>query len=64
MPKQNWTNVNKTKANDTQFNQSQQEDPIDDVDDTRMTVLGPGVYDHHQFTTVKQQQMAFLKKSD
>ena len=53
--KQNWTNVNKTKVSDTQFNQSQQEDPVDDVDDTRMIVLSPGMYGCHQFTAVEQQ---------
>ena len=61
MPKQNWTNVNKTKVSDTQFSQSQQEDPADDIDDIRMTVLSPGMYGHHQFTAVEQQQMAYLK---
>ena len=59
-PKQNWTNVNKTKVSNTQFNQSQQEDPVDDVVDTRMTVLSQGMYDHHQFTAVEQQQMASI----
>ena len=34
-------NVNKTKFSDTQINQSQQEDPVDDIDDTRMKVLSP-----------------------
>ena len=60
-PKQNWTNVSKTKVSDTQFNKSQQEDPVDDVDDTRMTVLSPGMYNHHQFTAMEQWQMAYLK---
>ena len=60
-PKQIWTNVNKTKFSDTLFNQSQWEDPVDDVDDARMTLLSPGVYGHHQFNSVKQQQMAYLK---
>ena len=59
--KQNWTNANKTKVSDTQFNQSQQEDPVDDIDDTRMTVLSPCIYGSHQFTAVEQQQMAYLK---
>ena len=40
---------------------SQQEDSVDDVDDTRMTMLCPGMYGHHQFTTVEQQQMPYLK---
>ena len=52
-PKQNLTNVNKTKVSDTQFNQSQNEDPVDDADDTRMTMLSPGMYGHHQFTTME-----------
>ena len=60
-PKQNWTNVNKTKVSDSQFNSSQQEDPVDDVDDTRMTVRSPCMFGHHQFTAVEQQQMAYLK---
>ena len=59
--KQNLTNVNKTKVSDTQFNQSQLEDPVDDADDTRMTVLSPGVYGHHQFTAMEQQLMDYLK---
>ena len=42
-PKQNLINVNKTKISDTQFNQSQQEDPVDDTDVRRMTVFSPGV---------------------
>ena len=41
--KQIWANVKKTRVSDIQFNQSQQKDPIDDVDDTRMTVLSPGM---------------------
>ena len=57
----NQTNVNKTKFSEPQFNQSQQEDPVDDADDTRMTVVSPAMYDCHQFTAVKQQQMAYLK---
>ena len=60
-PKQNWTNVNKTTVSDTQFNQSQEGDPVDDTDDTRMTVLSPSMYGNHQFTAVEQQQMAYLK---
>ena len=60
-PKQNCTNVYKTKDSDTLLNQSQQEDPVDDIDDARMTVLIPGIYDHHQFNAVEQQQMAYLK---
>ena len=60
-PKLNWTNVNKTKVGYIQFNQSQQEDPVDDVNDTRMTVLSPGMNGHHQFTAVEQQQKASLK---
>ena len=46
-PKQNQTNVNKTKVSDTQFNQSQQEDPVDDTDDTRMTVVKSSMYGCH-----------------
>ena len=60
-PKQNLTNVNKTNVSDIQFNQNQQEGPVADADDTRMTVLSPGMYGHHQFTAVEQQQMAYLK---
>ena len=61
MPKQNLTNVNKTKVSDTQHNQSQQEDPVGDADDTRMTVLSPCMHGHHHFTAVEHQQMAYLK---
>ena len=57
-PKQNWTNVNKTKVSDTQFNQSKQEDSVDDA---RMMVISPGVYSHLQVNAVGQQQMAHLK---
>ena len=32
-----------TKVSDMQFNQSQQEDPVDDVDNIKMTVLSPGM---------------------
>ena len=46
-------NVNKTKVSDIQFNQNQQEDPINVVDDTRMTVLSPGMYGNHQFMYVE-----------
>ena len=60
-PKQNWTNVNRTMVNDIPFNQSQQEDPVDDVNDTGMTVLRPYVYGHHQFTAAAQQQIAYPK---
>ena len=59
--KQNWTNVNKTKVSDTQFNQSQQEDPVDDVNDARMTMISPGMYSHHQCTAVEQKQRLTLK---
>ena len=59
--KQNWTNVNKTEVCDTQFKQSQQEDPIDEVDDARMTVLSPGMYSCLQFNAVEEQQMDYLK---
>ena len=52
-PKQNWTNVNKTKVSDTQFKQSQHEDPVDDVNDMRMTMIRPGMYGCHQFIAVK-----------
>ena len=51
----------RSKVRDTQFNQSQQEDPVDDDGDMRMTVLHPGMYSCCQFTAVEQQQMAYLK---
>ena len=60
-PKENWTNVNKTKVSDTQFNQSQQEYPVDDVYDARMTMISPGMYGYHQCTTVEQKQRLTLK---
>ena len=60
-PKQNWININKTKVSGLQFNQSQQEDPVDDIDDARMTVVSQGMYGHHQFNAVEQQQMVCLK---
>ena len=46
------------KVGDTQFDKNQLEGPVDDVDDvadTRMTVLSPGIYWNHQFTSVEQQ---------
>ena len=46
-PKQNRINVKKTKVSDTQFNQSQQEDPVDDINDARMIMISPGVCGHH-----------------
>ena len=36
-------------------------DSVDDTDDTRMTILSPGMYGCHQFTAMEQQQMAYLK---
>ena len=54
-PKQNLTNVNKTTVSDIQFDQSQQEDAVDDVNDTRMTVLSLAMYGQNQFTEVEQQ---------
>ena len=60
-PNEKWTNGNKTEVTDTQVNQSQWEEPVDYFTDTRMTVVSPGVYGHHQFTAVEQQEMAFLK---
>ena len=56
-----WTDGNKTKVSDTQFNQSQQEEPVNDITNTRMTMVSPGIYGHHQFTAVEQQQMAYIK---
>ena len=52
-PKPNLTNVKKAKVSGTQFNQSQQIDPVDDANDRRMTMLSPGMYDCHQFTDVE-----------
>ena len=43
------------------FNQGQQEESIDDVANTRMMMVCPGVYGHHQFTAIEQQQMVHLK---
>ena len=60
-PKQNLTNVNKIKVGDAQFNQSQQKDSVNDTDETRMTMLSPGIYSHHQFTAMEQQQLAYPK---
>ena len=39
----------------------QWEDPVGVIDDTGVMVLGPGVYSCHQFSAVKQQQMACLE---
>ena len=58
-PRQYWTNVNKTKVSDMQFNQSRHEDPVDDIDDARMTVLSVGVYGCYQYNAVEQLQMAY-----
>ena len=44
-----------------QFNQSQQEDPVNDIDEARMTVLSPGMHSCHQFNALEKQQMAYLK---
>ena len=63
-PKQSLTNFNKITVGDTQFNQNQQKDTVDDADDTRMTMLSPGMYGHHQFTAMEQQQMVYHKRSD
>ena len=52
-PKQIWTNVNNTTISDIQFNQSQQEHPVDDVNDIRMAMMSPGMYGHHLFTSVE-----------
>ena len=60
-PNKKLTNVNKTKVSDTQFNQNQQEEAVHDITDTRMTMVSPGGYGHHQFTAVEQQQMTYLK---
>ena len=46
---------------DTLFNQSQQEEPVDDIDNVRMTVLSPGMYGHYQLNAFEHQQMAYLK---
>ena len=63
-PKQNCTNVNKRTIGNKQFNQSQQGDPVDKIDDTRMTVISPDMYGYHQFTAVEQQQMAYFKNQN
>ena len=60
-PKQNLPNVNKTKVGDVQFNQSQEKDSVDDTDDTKITMLSPGMYGQHQLTAMEQQQMAYIK---
>ena len=62
-PKQDLTNVNNAKVVYVQLNQSQQKDSVDDADDTRMTILSPGMYGCHQFTAMEQQQLAYLKRS-
>ena len=60
-PNQKWRNGNKTKVSDTEFNQSQQEEPADNITDTRMTMVSPGMYGYHQFTAVEQKKLAYLK---
>ena len=60
-PNQKWTDGNKTKVSDTQFNQSQQEEPVHDVTNARMTMVRSGMNGHYQYTAVEQQQMACLK---
>ena len=49
-PNQKWTDGIKSKVSDIQFNQGQQEEPLDDVTNTRMTMVSPGMHGHHQFT--------------
>ena len=56
-PNQKWTDGNKTKVSDIQINQDQQEEPVNDITNTRMTMVHPGMYGHHQFTAIEQQQM-------
>ena len=60
-PNKKLINDNKTEVRDTQFLQSQQEEPVDDITDTRMTMVSQGMYGCHQFTAVEQQQMAYIK---
>ena len=60
-PNQKWTDGKTTKVSDTQFNQGPQEEPVDYITNMRMTMVSPGMYGHHQFTAVEQQQMAYLK---
>ena len=56
-PNQKWTDGNKTNVSDIQFNQNQQEEPADDVTNTRMKMVSPGMYGHHQFTAIEQQTL-------
>ena len=60
-PNQKWTDGNRIKVSDIQFNQDQEEEPIDDITYTRMTMVSPGAYAHLQFTAIEQQQVANLK---
>ena len=54
-PNQKWTDGNTIKVSDIQFNQDQQEEPVDDVANTRITMVSPGVYGCHQSTAIEQQ---------
>ena len=63
-PNQKWTVGNKTKVNDFQDSQGQQEQPINDVTKKGMTMENPGMYGHHQFIAIEQQQMTYLKNQN
>ena len=41
-PNEKWTVGNKTKVSDIQVSQGQQEEPVNDVTNTRMTMVSPG----------------------
>ena len=41
-PNQKWTDGNKIKVSDIQVNQDQREESIDDITNTRMTMVSPG----------------------
>ena len=63
-PSQKWTDGKKTKVSDIQVNQDQQEEPIDNIANTRMTMLSPGTYGHQQFPAIVQHQMAYFKNQN
>ena len=63
-PNQKWTVANKTKDSDIKVIQGQQEEPIDDVTNARMTMMSPDTYGHHQLTAIEQQQMAYLENQN
>ena len=45
-PNQKWTVGNKPRVNDIQVSQGQEEEPVYDMTNPRMTMVSPGTYGH------------------